>query len=295
MTPTYNRGRFLPTAINSVKEQTYKNIEHIVVDDASDEPASRFVDENEIVRIIRHDENQGANAARNTGIEHSNGKYIAFLDDDDEWSPTKIEQQVRRALETDAGVVYTGIQQKQDGKVYKTLIPDIEGDITKKLLIGAPLPSTSVIMVRTEVFNDVGMFDEKLPNHQDWELYIRASKIYHFAAVTEALVTRYHHTEQISDDYIGKRDVTVPEMISKHGDLAIRYNVRDEFEAMLELTLGETALRTGRFSEAHQHYRRSAILNPNVASISRTLATVFGKWSYRPAKFTREMVDRIRS
>ena len=85
--PTHNRGDLLPRAIRSVLQQTYLNLQCIVVDDASTENTAQVVYQFEDDRLVYlfHESNRGASAARNTGIAHAKGKLIAFLDDDDEW------------------------------------------------------------------------------------------------------------------------------------------------------------------------------------------------------------------
>jgi glycosyltransferase involved in cell wall biosynthesis len=285
VTPTYDRPNFLLSAIETVRKQTYSQIEHVIIDDHSPTPATDVVStDDESVVVYRHDQNKGANAARNTGIEVASGEYIAFLDDDDEWKPTKIERQVDTAKRTGAGAVYTGVEQKLDGEIFATQTPDLNGEITEDLLSGAPLNSTSTIMFRADVFDQAGTFDEELPINQDWEFYIRASTVIEFAAVPEPLVTRHHHDSQISDDYVGKRDVTVPRMLEKHLDLASSYGVDQEFKAVLQFSLGATAVRSERWSAARYHYFRSLLLSPSTTVLSRLLALTFGRWSYIPAQ-----------
>jgi glycosyltransferase involved in cell wall biosynthesis len=285
ITPTYNRPEFLQSAIETVREQTYSRTEHVIVDDYSPTPVSNIIpSDSPDITIHRHDINKGANAARNTGIEISAGKYIAFLDDDDKWKPTKIERQVDTAERTGAGAVYTGVEQELSGEIFATQTPNLNGKITKNLLTGAPLNSTSTIMFRTDVFDQAGTFDEKLPINQDWEFYIRASTVTDFAAIPEPLVTRHHHDSQISDDYIGKRDVTVPRMLEKHLDLAARYGVDREFKSTLQFSLGATAVRSGHWQAARRHYFRSLVHSPSRTTVIRLLALLFGRWSYLPAQ-----------
>src|SRR5712692_9764325 len=111
ITPTYNRADFLRVAIASVLNQTFQDLEIIVVDDASSdrtaEVVRRFTDE--LIKYIRHDINKGGSAARNTGIKNSTGAYVAFLDDDDEWLPEKLGMQVDLLENSPAevGGVYT--------------------------------------------------------------------------------------------------------------------------------------------------------------------------------------------
>lgn len=285
VTPTYDRPNFLLSAIETVRKQTYSQIEHVIIDDHSPTPATDVVStDDESVVVYRHDQNKGANAARNTGIEVASGEYIAFLDDDDEWKPTKIERQVDTAKRTGAGAVYTGVEQKLDGEIFATQRPDLNGEITKDLLSGAPLNSTSTIMFRADVFDQAGTFDEELPINQDWEFYIRASTVIEFAAVPEPLVTRHHHDSQISDDYVGKRDVTVPRMLEKHLDLARSYGVGQEFKSVLQFSLGATAVRSERWNAARYHYFRSLLLSPSTTVLLRLLALSLGRWSYFPAQ-----------
>src|SRR5207237_7043535 len=109
--PTHNRSGFLRLAVLSVLKQTFPDFELVIVDDASgdDTPAvvKRFEDPR--IRYIRHERNLRIAAARNTGISNSTGEYVAFLDDDDEWLPSKLQKQVS-ALDHSAstvGAVYT--------------------------------------------------------------------------------------------------------------------------------------------------------------------------------------------
>lgn len=285
VTPTYDRPNFLLSAIETVQKQTYSQIEHIIIDDHSPTPASDVVSTDDpSVVVHRHDKNKGANAARNTGIETASGEYIAFLDDDDEWKPTKIERQINTAERTGAGAVYTGIEQELNGEIFATQTPDLNGEITRDLLSGAPLNSTSTIMFHADVFDQAGTFDEELPINQDWEFYIRASTVTDFAAIPESLVTRHHHDSQISDDYVSKRDVTVPRMLEKHLDLASSYDVKQEFKSTLQSSLGGTAVRSDHWSAARRHYFRSLLLSPSTTVLLRLLALSLGRWSYIPAQ-----------
>ena len=95
--PTYNRGHLLERALRSVLTQTHQQLELIIVDDGSVDNTADVVstyDADSRVRYIRHQDNLGSSVARNTGIRHAQGEYIAFLDSDDEWLPTKLEKQM---------------------------------------------------------------------------------------------------------------------------------------------------------------------------------------------------------
>jgi glycosyltransferase involved in cell wall biosynthesis len=285
ITPTYNRPQFLLSAIQTVQEQTYPCIEHVIVDDCSSPPISNFLStENSDITVHRHSTNKGANTARNTGIDIANGEYIAFLDDDDEWEPTKIEKQVNKAKETGAKAIYTGIKQKSDGNIFATHTPDLSGQITEDLLSGATLNSTSVMMFHSSVFDEVGRFDEELPISQDWEFCVRISTIVNFEPVVEPLVTRHHHNSQISNNYIEKRDVAVPKIWSRYQDLAAECGIKRQFRSTQQFSLGATAVRSNYWREARYHFFRSVTLYPSKTNITRLLAISFGRWSYTLAQ-----------
>ncbi len=202
--PTYNRAHVISAAIKSVLEQSFRDLEVIVVDDASTdgtEGVVRSLDDGR-VRYIRHEENKGAPAARNTGINAARGQYVAFQDSDDEWLPGKLQKQMEafRDAPPEVGVVYSGFWRIKNGG--KTYIPSggvkkKEGNILKELFRGN-FVATPTMVVRKRCFEKAGMFDEHLPRLQDWELVIRLSKQCGFKCVNEPLVNAYSQPGGIS-------------------------------------------------------------------------------------------------
>jgi glycosyltransferase involved in cell wall biosynthesis len=191
--PTYNRDAVVTRAIDSVLTQTYDDFEVVVVDDCSTDDTRAVVEEYDDARIryIRHDENQGACAARNTGIEHSDGRYVAFLDSDDEWDETKLAKQVKcmeRAPES-VGVVYIGYRVKRSDDVELGQVPSKRGDIHRDQLAKDWVSPTSAVLVDRECFESVGTFDTDLAARQDYDMWLRLSRHYEFDYVKEALVT----------------------------------------------------------------------------------------------------------
>lgn len=202
--PTYNRARFLGRSVRSVLNQTYKNFEVIVADDASTDDTAEIIKtfKDDRIRYIRHESNAGAAAARNTGIKVSRGEYVAFQDSDDEWLPEKLEKQMAlfEQVSTETGVVYTGFWRVRNNQ--KTYIPpdgikQKEGYIHRELL-KRNFVSTQTVVVKKECLEKSGLFDERLPRLQDWELFIRLSKLYEFKYVAEPLVIAYFTPESIS-------------------------------------------------------------------------------------------------
>src|SRR5438034_8399752 len=112
--PTYNRARYLSDAIRSVVNQTFQDFEIIVIDDCSQDQTRIATDsfKDQRIKYLTHDSNRGEAAARNTGIQKSTGSYIAFLDDDDQWAPEKLQLQIQifEQSATKVGLVYCGYE-----------------------------------------------------------------------------------------------------------------------------------------------------------------------------------------
>lgn len=202
--PAYNRASLLCRAIGSVLAQSFTDFELIVVDDAStdntEEVVRGFGDPR--IRYLRHEENRGGSAARNTGIKAAQGRYIAFQDSDDEWLIEKLEKQVSllESCDESVGVVYSGML-RWDGQsaVYfpPAKVAMREGDISSQILdrsfIGTP-----TLLIRRECLERIGGFDERLPRFQDWEMVIRLALTTHFRLVDEPLVIAYDTTGSIT-------------------------------------------------------------------------------------------------
>lgn len=204
--PTYNRASLLPRAIKSVVNQTYNNFELIIIDDNSSDNTKEIVKnfEDKRIKYIRHKENKGGAAARNTGIELAKGEYIAFQDSDDEWLPQKLEKQVKvfRKLPQKFGVVYSGYWQLKNGQ--KKYLPSSkihprEGNLADILLKGNFI-TTQTAIVRKDCLINSGMFDGTLPRLQDWELWIRISQHSFFKYINEPMVVTYFGHQSISSD-----------------------------------------------------------------------------------------------
>jgi glycosyltransferase involved in cell wall biosynthesis len=204
--PTYNRGRLIARSVKSVLNQTYQDFELIIVDDAStdntEEVVSSFNDKR--IRYVRHKENRGEAAARNTGIKAARCDYIAYQDSDDEWLPEKLAKQMKLLEDAspEVGVIYTGFWKTENHR--KTYIPfswvnQKNGDIHKELLKGNFIGSP-VVLIKKDCFNRVGLFDERLCNLVDWEMWLRISKQYHFRCVDEPLVIAHYDSDNVSDN-----------------------------------------------------------------------------------------------
>lgn len=217
--PVYDQPELLRDALESVFEQTYDGFEAVVVDDNSSADIEVVVREFPDARIVSHEENRGAGAARNTGIEAARGTFLAFLDADDIWEESKLEKQ-RHVFEErgDAlGLVYTGfVQYELDGTEWKRY-PDASGAIYTEELERDRIHPTSTVMVRRDILEKVGGFDTDLPSRQDYDLWIRITEQYEVDYVDEILVDKREQPDSISKDF----DRRIK------GDLAVFEKVKD--------------------------------------------------------------------
>jgi glycosyltransferase involved in cell wall biosynthesis len=301
--PTYDRPEMLQRAVESVVAQTYEPIELVVVDDHSPTPAAEALDivamdSIESVSSLRHDENRGGSAARSTGIEAANGEWIAFLDDDDKWEPTKIEKQVERAIEADDGsvLVYTGIRQvDSDGSTNAVKTPTTQGTVVTDLLCGNFIGSYSAVMARSSAIEAVGGPDKRFPSWQDWEWYLRLAREGPFLSVTEPLTVRYSEHEQVSSDFESKRDVSYPLLLETGRPIARELGLEREFEARAAFELAWAAIRNERFGDARRYLFQSLRRNPSmgVAWIYLGLS-IGGRFTFRPIQRLKRKIVRVR-
>lgn len=201
--PAYNKADFTIRTIESVLNQTYTNIEIIVVDDGStDDTPRKIIKYNDQVTYIRK-ENGGACSARNAGIKAASGDYVALIDCDDIYYPEKIQKSVEcLASDPEIGFVYNSAYFiNEDDEIvseYKNFGYDASGRITKKLL-EYNIICNSTVVIKKECFKHVGYFDESIFIPADWDMWIRLSEVYKAGYVDEKLTGyRVSHTYTIN-------------------------------------------------------------------------------------------------
>lgn len=202
--PTRNRAAMLRRAIASVAAQTFADFELIVVDDAStDDTLSQLaVDPDPRLRVLSCPRAGGAPRARNRGVAAARGRFVAFLDDDDEWLPQKLERQLEvfaRGPER-LGLVHGGstVVASATGRVAHRVVPGPGVSVEPGDFLGEISFTTSVVLVRRRYLDEVGVFDESLAGSQDRDLWIRLAGACDFDAVPEVLVRRFIHGAQIT-------------------------------------------------------------------------------------------------
>ncbi len=248
--PNYNYAVFVGFAIESVLAQTYGNYEIIVVNNGSTDNSllilSKYID-----RIVLVDQsNLGQSGARNSGILHSNGDLIAFLDADDFWEPTKLEKQVK-LLSNDSQLVYCGLQHFENRTSLKTTIqfPQHRGDcrdlFQRQPGVGIVLGGESTVMITRELLNKVGKFDHRLNISSGWDFYRRCANFTNFDYVPEVLVNyRIHENNMSKSASMNVQDIRKSFLImseSLENSIKVRELMFRFFK--LELTFLKTYLR----------------------------------------------------
>jgi len=219
---THNRPEMLRQAIGSILRQTFQDFEIVLVDDASRDNTPEVIKSfgDHRIKYIRHEVNKGEAGSRNTGVTNSSGDYIAFLDDDDEWLPEKLERQMRllESSPSRVGAVYTGflkvdpLTKKPIGRVTPTKRGNIFAEMAGQNWIGTP----STVVVRKECFERTGLFDEAIVFGTDYDMWIRISKEFHVEYIQEALINYSVHENKMS----GRPDLQIKgleALLNKHG------------------------------------------------------------------------------
>lgn len=231
--PTYNRENTIKRSIKSVLEQSYSNIELIVVDDASKDDTMQIVESIEDPRIIyiKLDKNVGAAGARNAGVKNSASEYIAFNDSDDEWLNDKLLKQMDYMIKNpDIDLVYCGMEICEPDKSFTfpndTVSGELEGYIYKWLLRRNTIGTPSML-VKKRCFDEIGGFDSALRCLEDWEMAVRFSKEHKIGFVDDALVRVYSQKGGVSYN-IGAYYETRCKMIADNKDQMVELGIFDE-------------------------------------------------------------------
>ena len=285
---TFNRADMLCRAVGSVLSQTYADYELIIVDDgSSDHTPDVLASFRGQVTLVRHETSMGPSASRNSGIDKAQGEYVAFLDDDDEWLSTKLQEQVAVLDNSNPNValVYCWFDREDDqtGQVGPGLRSTMCGDVKDELLgFNMPAP-TSTYLVRTQVAREV-RFDESLWIATDLDFFIRLACQWEVGVVPKALMVLHENH--------GRRSADVSDRLTRQMDYLNRHLIRFRAElgsrphalsrimrhsAMLEAQSGNTIT-------ALSNYIRAFSLDPagtlKVTFLrTRIIAEIAREWS----------------
>lgn len=262
---TYKGSNSIERAVKSAINQTYSNIEIIVVDDngagsvdqkKTEAILQKYINDNTIKYIV-HPTNKNGSAARNTGFKNSNGSYISFLDDDDVLLKEKVFEQVKvlDSLDESYGLVFCSgyiLNEKMNG--YKLRIVKSEENYLFDFLVGKLRFNTSMIMIRASVCEAMGGFDESFKRHQDWEFCTRIMGSYKTERCPKHLVCKIttarnnpetpEKAEELRFYFLGKMKPIIDTLEKKerkkiydyhNSDIAIRYFKAKKYHKAFEL------------------------------------------------------------
>lgn len=200
--PTFNREKTLLKSIMSVLNQSYSNLELIIVDDGSTDDSRSLIESISDTRVkYVYQNNSGACIARNHGVNLATGSFLAFQDSDDEWLPDKLRLQLIDLFKNHSDVsVCTMLSHDLENNVDRLVPNHLIHDIDFPSLLAENYVSTQMIVCKRDVFNTI-QFDPNLPRLQDWDLVIRMAKSYSFSFLSQTLVI-----QNVSSDSISKNN-----------------------------------------------------------------------------------------
>lgn len=269
--PAYDRAAVLQRAVESVCNQTYKNWELIICDDASRDNTAEVAEglrgQDRRIQLLRHSRNLGAAEARNTSMRSAKGKYIAFLDSDDEWLPDKLARQVdvMEGLPDRVGICCTGAKYLINGIRCTKVIPEKawEENTLEKLIDGTMVYATSSILFRRACLESTGMMTPALRRGQDDDWLVRFCLQFGLKTIQDILVRMHLCTLQkrICSHTIVKADY----MVSTYYHTIERTHGRRcaaLFKGKLLMEVAGAAFREHRYGCAMRYLVRAVRCSP---------------------------------
>ena len=282
--PTHSRyGLLSRHALPSALGQEDVDFEVLVVDDAStDETPARLQElDDPRLRVVRHDVCRRLSGARNTGVEAARGRWLAFLDDDDLWSPRKLRAQLDTAEAAEVDWVYarTLVVDEQLRVTDVDPLPE-PGEIGDLLQRGNFVPGGgSAVMAKADLVRRAGPFDETLRYFEDWDMWLRLVRLGPPAACPEVVCARLEHRQNmLSRD----RPDVLPDferLMGKHREVT-----REDRLAIAEWVAFEHH-RAGRRVEAARHFLRAARRYRSLGNVPPAALALLGEPGLRAASW----------
>jgi glycosyltransferase involved in cell wall biosynthesis len=252
--PTHNRRAWLLLTLESVLSQQDVDVETIVVDDGSTDDTVETIHalDDRRIRLLSHESPRGVAATRNHGAAEASAPWLGFIDDDDVWAPEKLAHQLDAARVDRRAWVYTGSVNIDDGlRVLAAVRPPPPAEVVRLVPRRNVIPGGgSNVIVRRESFEQVGPFETRLKNTEDWEMWIRLAKEGPPAWVPEPLLAYRVHSANASLD-IDAIFAGVSLIERRHGTQTDR--------GVLHRWISESCLRTGQRQQALKHLALAAI------------------------------------
>jgi glycosyltransferase involved in cell wall biosynthesis len=284
--PTYNRAEVLRSAIESAINQTFNDIEIIVCDDKSTDNTREVVRSipDGRIKYILNNGKKGPSATRNAAILVSRGKYITFLDDDDEWVPNKLQKQVElldKCPENICGIYSNRlVKDRSNNHIISTnpQVKKLRGNLLYQLAIGNPI-HTSTVLLRKLCFDEIGIFDETMSYMEDRDLWIRLSMKWNFEYIDEPLTIAFVHQQGHLSENLGGQTSGRGKLLQKYNDLFKRDR---KTWSKMHLLQGAQYCQLKNMKKGRKNIFKAIKINPfNFKAYLHLLSSVLGKNAYQ--------------
>lgn len=283
--PAYNAARWLPRAVEACRTQTLSPTEIIIVDDASSDAtldvAKQLAAQHARVNVLRHKRNSGPAAARNRGAAESRGEFLAFLDADDHWDPTKLEKQMRAMrAQPQTGLVLTAVRERNmHGLTLREMwhrIPETRQERVRAFFTFKLNMLTPTALMPRHVFEEVGGFDPDLRIGEDYFLFMKIAAAYEMIYLPELLVDRwvvpFSHSKSGSPAYMETE-------FKKFIDASLRkFPYLHEYvpivTAKVHFQIGRRFQREDDLRGARRHFLRSLFFRPRLKPLLALLTAI---------------------
>jgi glycosyltransferase involved in cell wall biosynthesis len=263
--PTYNRRQLIEKAIESVLAQTYSDWEIVVIDNGSTDGTDKHLlaKYGNTLRLIRLDTNVGIPKGRNVGIREARGGYVALLDSDDYWKPNKLSRQMRCFEEDPSyGMVATQCSSvTPDGSTRERNRPGKSGWVLVDLF-KANFIRTSSAVIKKEVLDSIGLFDEELAECEEYDLWLRVASKWPIGFINEPLTVYLDNPEGVSVDRLRGRLFRQKVLEKGYLHEQIPASIYTKRLARNCFVIGRHYLRKGEREEARRYLARSLKMHP---------------------------------
>jgi len=270
--PTRGRWALLEPTLAAALAQDGVALEVVVVDDGSDDATAaelaRVSDER--LRVVRHEQARGVAVARNAGIAAASGEWIAFLDDDDLWSPRKLHNQLDASAAAGAAFAYSAVVAVDEDLTATRALPfPPPRDLLRLELRQNAVPAGgSNVIVRTDLLRRLGGFDERLYHLADWDLWVRLAEAAPAAACPEVDVAYVEHGMNMHMSELGRIRHEFTYFADKHRELGRRQGVELDLLGF-ELWMAWSHRRSGHPGKAAWLYLRGGVLHRSPKNLAR--------------------------
>ena len=273
--PTRDRPVLLADALASVAAQQHPPARTVVVDDGTGEPPAVAADG--AVELVRHGTGGGVSAARNRGLERVETEWVAFLDDDDLWAPSKLARQLAAAAEADAAFGWCAVAVVDDRRRPVGIVPAADPTtLLPRLVRTNVVGSPSAVLARTDVVRAVGGFDEQLALLADWDLWLRLAVAARGAACRDVLAAYTEHAGAMTATASGAVGGELAYMTRKHAGLVAAHGGRLGGAELARWSAGGRRRGGGRIGAARA-YVAAGLRERDAGSLLRAPAALLGE------------------